>query len=100
MRSRYTSLDLHLQAEKIPFEREVRFHPVRRWRFDYLIGEKLAVEVEGAVYSNGRHTRGKGYESDCEKYNEALILGYRVLRFTTGQVKSGLAIDTIKRVIG
>ena len=95
-----TLLDFHLKAERIPYQTEVRFHPKRRWKFDYLIGEKLAVEVDGSVYSHGRHTRGKGYEADCEKLNEALILGYRVLRFSTGQVKSGMAIDTIKRILG
>ena len=95
-----TLLDLHLKAERIPYKTEQRFHPVRKWKFDYLIGEKLAVEVDGSVYSHGRHTRGKGYEADCEKLNEALILGYRVLRFSTGQVKSGMAIATIKRVMG
>jgi very-short-patch-repair endonuclease len=95
-----TLLDTHLKAEKIPYKTEVRFAPPRRWRFDYVIGEKLAIEVDGAVYSGGRHVRGKGYEGDLEKFNEAVILGYRVLRFSTGQVKSGLAIDTIKRLIG
>ena len=93
-------LEIHLKAEHIPYQREVRFHPVRRWRFDYLIGERLAIEIDGAVYAAGRHTRGKGFEGDCEKLNEALILGYRVLRFSTGQVRAGLAIDTIKRVLG
>ena len=95
-----TLLDVHLRAEHIPYQTEIRFHPTRRWKFDYLIGEKLAVEVDGSVYSHGRHTRGKGYEADCEKLNEALILGYRVLRFSTGQVKSGMAIAMIKRILG
>lgn len=93
-------LRLHLKAENIPFQTEVRFHPVRKWRFDFLIGDKLAVEVDGSVYRNGRHTRGAGFEADLVKFNEAVILGYRVLRFSTGQVKQGLAIDTIKRVMG
>ena len=92
-------LEIHLKAEHIPYQREVRFHKTRRWRFDFLVGERLAIEVDGAVYAEGRHTRGKGFEGDCEKLNEALILGYRVLRFSTGQVRAGLAIDTIKRVL-
>jgi very-short-patch-repair endonuclease len=62
---------------------EFRFHPKRRWRFDFAWpAEKIAVECEGGTWSGGRHTRGKGYEGDCEKYNEAVILGWRVLRFT------------------
>jgi very-short-patch-repair endonuclease len=95
-----TLLDFHLNAEHIPYQTEVRFHPKRRWKFDYLIGEKLAVEVDGAIWVRGRHSRGAGMEADNEKFNEALILGYRVLRFSTGQVKSGMAIATIKRLLG
>ena len=61
---------------------EYRFHPTRRWRFDFAWPElKIAIELEGGVYSRGRHTRGKGYEQDCEKYNQAVLHGWRVLRF-------------------
>lgn len=92
------TLALHLKAMKIPFEREFRFHPVRMWRFDFLIGN-IACEVEGATYSNGRHNRGSGFTEDCIKYNEAAIMGFKVLRFTTDMVTSGEAIDTIKRAL-
>lgn len=62
---------------------EYRFHPKRRWRFDYAWPEYLvAVELEGGVWSNGRHVRPKGFEGDCEKYNAAAVRGWRVLRFT------------------
>lgn len=93
------TLALHLKAMNIPFEREYRFHPVRKWRFDFLIANTIGVEVEGAIYSNGRHNRGSGYSKDIEKYNEAAIMGFKVLRFTTDMVKSGHAIDTIKRAL-
>lgn len=62
---------------------EHRFHPKRRWRFDFAWpAYRIAVEVEGGVYSKGRHTRAKGYSEDCTKYNEAAIYGWRVLRLT------------------
>ena len=62
---------------------EHKFHATRRWRFDYAWPEKyLAVEIEGGTWVGGRHTRGVGYEKDCEKYNTAVSLGWRVLRFT------------------
>ena len=51
------------------------------------------VEVEGGG-PRGRHCRVVGFEKDCEKYNAAVVLGWRVLRFTTRQVKSALAINT------
>jgi very-short-patch-repair endonuclease len=82
-------------------EQEVRFHPKRRWRFDLAWPEiKLAVEVEGGVWTNGRHSRGKGFTEDCVKYNSAVELGWRVLRFTTEQVEQGEAVPTIKLVMG
>jgi hypothetical protein len=62
---------------------EYRFHPKRRWRFDYAWSDaKIAIECEGGTWGNGRHNRGKGYAADCEKYNQAILLGWRVLRFT------------------
>lgn len=70
---------------------EWQFHPTRRWKFDFGWGRPhfVALEIEGGVYAKGRHTRGKGYEGDCEKYNAAALLNWRVFRVTTGMVKSG-----------
>lgn len=68
---------------------EYKFHPVRKWRFDFAYPErKIAIECEGAVWTQGRHTRGGGYQKDCEKYNAATILGWRVLRYSQGTLDS------------
>ena len=89
-----------LRALKINFEQEYKFHPERNWRADFLItGTKILIEVEGGIWSGGRHTRGKGFTADCEKYAEATLLGYIVVRFTSSQVKSGYAIQAIERLI-
>jgi len=65
-------------------EKEYRFHPKRKWRFDRALPKKLiAIEIEGGIYSGGRHIRGKGFTGDCEKYNQAALLGWRVFRFTS-----------------
>ena len=64
-------------------QQEVRFHPTRKWQFDFALPAlKVAIEVEGGVFSGGRHTRGAGYIKDCEKYNAATLMGWSVLRFT------------------
>ena len=94
-------LELQLQFAGIEFEREFKFHAVRKWRADFRItGHMILVEVEGGVYSGGRHTRGTGYEADAEKYNTAAMEGWTVLRFTTGQVKKELAIAGIRKILG
>ncbi len=90
-----------LQLAGLPLpEREFLFHKRRKWRFDFAWPDLLiAVEVEGGVFSGGRHVRGQGYESDCEKYNEAQLLGWMVLRFTPGMIKRGKADQVIEKAI-
>lgn len=79
---------------------EYRFHPDRRWRFDYCWpSQSIAVEIEGGVWSGGRHTRGSGFLKDMEKYNEAGRLGFRVFRFTPRQLKTGEAQNFMSRVL-
>lgn len=94
-------LNFQMKVSKLPMpEREFRFHPKRRWRFDFAWPElKFAVEVEGGVHSGGRHTRGKGFEEDCIKYGEAMKLGWDVYRCSSGLIKSGQALDIIKFMI-
>lgn len=75
---------------------EYRFFPPRRWKFDAAYPQlKIAIEVEGGTWIQGRHTTGSGFEGDCEKYNQAAILGWQVLRFTRKMIESGEAIEQI-----
>ena len=79
---------------------EFIFHPTRKWRFDFAYPDLLvAIEVEGATWVAGRHTRGSGYEKDAEKYGEAAILGWRVLKVTSSMIKNGMALDLTLRLL-
>ncbi len=91
----------HIRAVKLEMPvQEYRFHETRKWRFDFAYPDQnLAIEVEGGIWSGGRHTRGKGYEDDCEKYNTAALRGWTVLRFTGDMIKKGLAITTIEEAL-
>jgi very-short-patch-repair endonuclease len=72
----------------------------RGWRFDMAWPDRLvAVEIEGATWAAGRHSRGDGFEEDCVKYAEAAILGWRVLRFTTDMVTDGRAVEMLERAL-
>lgn len=90
------SLELILRSLNVNYDTEYLFHPIRKWRFDYAIPQYLiAIEIDGGVYSQGRHTRGKGFENDCEKINEAYLMGWIVLRFSTGMLKKEITVINI-----
>lgn len=75
---------------------EVRFHAGRRWRFDFAHeAAKVAIEINGGVWSGGRHVRGAGYLRDREKVNAATALGWRVFELGTGQV----TVANVQRII-
>lgn len=93
------ALAWYLDLMRIPHEREVVFAPPRKWRADFRVG-KLLIEVEGGSWTAGRHVRGAGFEADCEKYAEAMLLGYRVLRVTPAMISDGRAIDYIIKLVG
>jgi len=78
---------------------EHRFHPTRLWRFDFAhITTKTAYEIEGGVYSGGRHTRGKGFTEDCIKYSEAQILGWTVYRLTPKMITAPFVERLIEKL--
>ena len=80
---------------------EYRFHPSRRWRFDFAWPEQLvAVEVEGVTKwgAIGRHQHPVGYAKDCEKYNAASELGWRVFRYTQDMIGEE-AIEQVRRAL-
>jgi len=75
---------------------EHRFHPSRRWRFDFAhLQTKVAVEINGGIWSGGRHVRGDGYLRDRDKVNAATSLGWRVFELGTGRV----TLDNVQQVI-
>lgn len=88
----------------------------RRWKFDFCWPEYMvAVEVEGLVMRQlwdaphpkaervlvtyGRHTTITGFCEDSEKYGNAAILGWSVLRFAQPSLRDGTAIDLTVRLM-
>jgi very-short-patch-repair endonuclease len=73
----------------------------RRFRFDYAMPEiKLAIEYEGIFSAKSRHTTVAGFMRDAVKYNEATILGWRVIRITADMINDNRALDYIQRAMG
>lgn len=76
---------------------QYQFTQLRKWRFDFAWPSiRLAVEIQGGTFANGRHVRGMGYEQDCEKSNAATLSGWRVLRFGTREISEGRALKLVE----
>lgn len=103
------SLVLLCRAHGLPEpETEVMFHPVRKWRADYLWRKALVIlEKEGGLFRGGKgggskiggHSSGVGILRDVEKSNEAQLLGYVYLRATPRQIARGEVLPMLKKVL-
>lgn len=72
---------------------EHRFDTTRRFRFDYAwVPYKIALEIDGAVWTGGRHTRGAGFMRDQDKTNLAALHGWRVFRCTPKTIHTAMAL--------
>jgi hypothetical protein len=92
-------LQCHVSRLPVPVE-ELRFAPPRRWRFDYAWPDrKLALEVQGGLFVNGRHSRGAALVKEHEKLNMAAMLGWRVLYVTPQQVQNGQALSIVESAL-
>ncbi len=77
-------------------EREFRFHPERKWRADLAhIASCTLIETEGGIYIQGRHNRADGFIAEIEKYLEAFLAGWAVVRLTATQIST----PTVERLI-
>ncbi len=96
------TLAFQLDALSIPYTREYQAIPNRRFRFDFAIEPiaetRLLIEVQGGTWGRTRsgHSTGSGIQRDCEKHNLAVLAGFRVLMFTSKDVKSGVALAEIQ----
>lgn len=85
-------------TENIEVVREHKFHPERKWRFDFAVpAHKVAIEYEGLNSEKSGHTTLVGYTGDTEKYNAAQALGWKVIRFTAKNYKK--VLTELKKLI-
>jgi very-short-patch-repair endonuclease len=74
---------------------EHRFHPQRKWKFDFAWPEiKVAIEVEG----RGRHQRPGGFVKDCEKYNTAESMGWHIYRWPASYINKSRIEEIVEEV--
>lgn len=101
-KEKFELLLLHqIKSIKLPEPiRYFKFHPDRQYKADICWPQiKFIVEVDGGIWmAKGGHTTGTGYERDRIRDAEAKLLGYNVLRVTTGMVEDGIAINYIEKL--
>jgi very-short-patch-repair endonuclease len=106
-RTKKTPIEDQLERQMVDegitgYERQVRFIPGRRFEADFYFADlKLCVEIDGGVFMpRGGHTTGPGYTKDRERDITALRKGVLTVRYTSSQVRSGFAIETLKDILG
>ena len=91
-----TLLRILLTEHGFDFQEQVKLIPGRRFRWDFVAGP-LAIEVQGGTRAQGHHTRGQGYQDDCEKMQLAVLHGYVPVYFTTEDIlKTSKALEWLR----
>lgn len=89
LEKKFTWLWVHAIKGPTDISVEHKFHPSRKWKFDFAhIPTRTAIEIEGGIYTQGRHQRHEGFKNDCEKYFHAGLLGWRVFRLSSNMVNA------------
>lgn len=91
--------DFGSDLELIGFVPEFKFHPTRRWRWDWAYPDPnvlVAVEYHGFVaanrgYGNVGHTSINSMARDAEKATEGQLLGWIVITVNAKTVADGKA---------
>jgi very-short-patch-repair endonuclease len=97
--------EAELEAFGLEYVKEYRFAKQamdRQWRIDYaLLHARILVDIDGATHVAGKgHSTGKGIDNGYEKANAATLLGWRMFRFSSTQVRNGLAFRTVLAAYG
>ncbi len=77
---------------------EYKFMSERKFKFDYgHLKLKIAIEIEGGIYTGTGHAKIGKYLSDMEKYNLAALRGWIILRYAYGQ-EGNIKSDVLKAI--
>ncbi len=83
--------------------RELRFaweSMRRKWQFDFAWEpERIALECDGGLFSQGGHVRGKHIQDTHEKLNAAAELGWRVLYCVPKTLNTASTIELVRRIL-
>lgn len=61
---------------------------------------KIALEVQGGIFVNGRHSRGAALLKEWEKLNTAAEMGFRIIYCQPCDLLTKQTADTIRKCLG
>jgi very-short-patch-repair endonuclease len=75
--------------------------PGRKWRVDLFWPQwGLVIEIEGGIWTGGRHVRPAGFRADIEKYNAITLQGYTIFRILPEWIDNGKALALLQDWLG
>jgi len=73
---------------------EYRHVPGRMYRVDIAWPQyQVGIEVQGGLWTGGRHVRGAGARADMDKHNAALLAGWSVLYVEPRALMTGATVE-------
>lgn len=79
---------------------EHQFCDTRKWRFDFAwVDQKVALEVQGGLFTGGRHSRGPALLKEHEKLNTAAQNGWRILYTIPQNLCMSETVEMVKGAI-
>ncbi len=84
---------------------EHQFCLERKWRFDlaflpFAPGNRVAIEVQGGLWTKGAHVRPARMIAEFEKWNTAASMNWRILFVTPDQLMTAATADLVRRCLG
>ena len=76
-----------LESQGIEFERNVKFHPNEDWTFDFVVDEKIAIEL--------KDSQEVSKDSTWQKQNAAMLRGWSVLQYAEAQINKKVISDIL-----
>lgn len=88
-----------LDRMEIKYEEYFHFKSTKHWRFDlHLIEYRMLIEIAGGPWSGGRKGKLATKAWSIDRYDQAEEMGYRYMRFETGDIYMGRATKWLRNL--
>ena len=82
------------------YQRNYRFAVKKRYELDFAwTMQRVAIEVQGGLHSNGAHVRPAGYTRDCKKMRLAQLMDWKIFYCTAGDIRDNSIIEDVETAL-